>query len=68
VVAAENGSRASHSYSYRLIDGNGNRVEKEDRIAALDAALADGRVTEEQRVMAKNNTLYAFALYISISQ
>lgn len=66
VCASETGSRSNHGYRYCLIDGDGNRVEKDTRIAALDQALADGRITEDQRVNAKNSALYAFALYISL--
>jgi hypothetical protein len=66
VVAAETGSRANHYYSYRLINGDGNRVELEERIVVLDRALESGVITEKQRVNAKNNTLYSYALYISL--
>lgn len=69
ICAAETGSRANHSYDYRIIDGDGNRVEKEARTALLDSALEAGKITEEQRVKAENSTLYAYALYIwTVSQ
>ncbi len=66
IAASEYGSRASHSYHYRLIDGNGNIIDADNQIAVLDQALADGVITEDQRVKAKNSCLYSCALYISL--
>ncbi len=65
IVAAETGSRANHDYSYRLIDGNGQQVDGDFRIAEHDRLLADGKITEEQLVKAKNSMLYSYALFIA---
>lgn len=65
VCASETGSRASHSYDYALIDGNNVRVDQDFRIAEHDRLLAEGKITEEQRVNAKNSTLYSFALFVA---
>ncbi len=59
-------SLAGERYDYALVDGNGESVDRDTRIAALDQALVDGRITEDQRVAAKNSVLYAIALYISL--
>lgn len=68
VVASELGSRKYCQYSYRLIDSAGNRIPLDGTITpALDAALAEGRITETQRAKALKSTLYAFALYIHIT-
>lgn len=66
VVASEYGSMKYHSYHYCLIDGNGNHVDKDAKVAVIDAALVSGRITEEQRVKAENSVLYSYALYISL--
>jgi hypothetical protein len=65
VVAAETGSRANHSYDYILIDGNGIAVDKDVRVAEHDRLLAEGAITEDQRVNAKNSTLYSLALFVA---
>jgi hypothetical protein len=66
ICASETGSAKYHSYKYALIDGDGNRIDNDNRVAALDSALEAGRITEDQRVKAKNSVLYSYALYISI--
>lgn len=67
VIAAETGSRNNHAYKYRLVAGGSTprRIEKEEREAVIEAGRAAG-VAEEQIARAKNSTLYAYALYVSL--
>ena len=67
VCASETGSAKYHSYHYTMIDGaTGTAIDKDAMIALLDQALADGRITEEQRAKGKNSMLYDYALYITL--
>jgi len=68
VVAAETGSRKSHSYRYRLIAGGevARLIEEAERQAVIAAALAAGDITEGDMARQENDRLYEYALYISL--
>ncbi len=64
VLAAETGSRASHSYKYRLgqvRSGELVRIDQETR----DALFARSTLKDTERAAVANNILYAYAAYIN---
>jgi hypothetical protein len=58
VCASENGSMKYHSYDYKLIDYQGNRITPEIR-----KELIEKHATDEQKANSINSILYSYACY-----
>jgi len=67
VCASERGSRNHHKYEFQLVEGGHEACHPVPMktISALIEARMD-HVSEPQRAAARNSTLYAFALYVSL--
>lgn len=63
VLAAETGSRANHSYKYRLGQVRGGELIRIDE-GTRDALFAGAPVTDRERANLANSLLYAYAAYI----